>query len=201
MRTLLLLAAGLAKASAALPPAYLSSPIKPTCFCNPSTSGATQVRFCPEVVKNCGLQTDVPSLANVMRLKRSLASATSLSGSCHYAHAISGRGFLVGSCDGHRRLRSTNSQKHRRLGDADVDATADNEWQAPSVPMAMEDGEEDYSDRPMAERSPGVEWTMATVGSIAGIVFGSAAATVSIIFAFDRARKEVLYRQVEMVPV
>ena len=89
-----LLEGSAAGSGSALPPAYLDAPIAPSCTC--SAGSSTEVRYCNEVVQDCGLGSAMPSSANVAVLSTLLASGTPEAETCLAAKAT--ESYSLGAC-------------------------------------------------------------------------------------------------------
>jgi hypothetical protein len=100
--------------TAVLPPAWLSLPVKPTCFCNPRLKGSTQVRYCPEVVRACGLRHNIPDAATAAEIRTLVHHGSNEK--CLYTAAVTVPRLLE-ACE--------LSHHGRRLGDDITEPLAD----------------------------------------------------------------------------
>ena len=81
----------------ALPPAFLSAEIKPSCECN--DGAATEVRYCTAVVRACGLSSHHPSSVVVSQLAATLAATGAKAAVCKASAAVTVPALAgLGSC-------------------------------------------------------------------------------------------------------
>ena len=80
-----------------LPPKYLSSSIKPTCYC---TDGSEQlVRWCPEVMKACHLPTTEPTDESVVQLEKIISKEKKNNTTTPCFSSGSVTGYQLPSCE------------------------------------------------------------------------------------------------------
>ena len=115
-----------------LPPSYLTDLVKPYCVCSYGSWRA--VRYCPEIVAACGLDSDVPSEETSREIGAALAQTDWATSQCFAASVAqkkrvsSVRRFLGKCTDNGDYVQITSTTKQAKF-------TSIDQWNAGSIPL------------------------------------------------------------------